>query len=116
MTETNHHASPFDARERELREKCESRLAGCGLALKRLRETGNPDDLADAAFLLGTLSDFSDYVALLRGMEPVREAAARFVGMGIAIQDEGFFERFRNLCDALQECDEANDWREAEVA
>jgi hypothetical protein len=54
----------------ELREKCARRVAGLSEIVKRLRNTGNPDDLADAAFLLGSLSDISDYVDYLRASQP----------------------------------------------
>jgi hypothetical protein len=53
----------------ELRKKCEHRMAGLGEIVRRLRATGNPDDFADGAFLLGALSDISDYVGCLRGIE-----------------------------------------------
>lgn len=52
--------------ERELRERCASRVAGLGMIVKRLRDTGNPDDLADGAFLLGALDEISSYVDFLR--------------------------------------------------
>jgi len=55
----------------ELRNKCASRVAGLGMLVKRLRDTGNPDDLADAAFLLGALDDISDYVDYLRELADV---------------------------------------------
>jgi len=53
----------------ELRKKCERRIAGLGEIVRRLRATGDPNDFADGAFLLGALSDISDYVACLRGIE-----------------------------------------------
>lgn len=56
----------FTTREKALRDKCATRVAGLGAIVKRLRDTGNPDDLADGAFLLGAMSDLSDYVDLLR--------------------------------------------------
>lgn len=50
----------------ELRRKCEQRVTGLGEIVRRLKDTGNPDDYADAAFLLGALSEISDYVDALR--------------------------------------------------
>jgi hypothetical protein len=41
------------------------------MIVKRLRDTGDPDDLADGAFLLGALDDISDYVDCLRELADV---------------------------------------------
>jgi hypothetical protein len=62
----NARASMFKAREKALRDRCAGRISGLEMIVKRLRDTGSPDDLADGAFLLGALSDLSDYVDLLR--------------------------------------------------
>lgn len=56
-------------RERELREQAERRLVGCAEIVNRLRSTGNPDDLADASWLLWTMDDVAEYVGVLRGVE-----------------------------------------------
>jgi len=58
-------------REQELRERCAARVAGLGMIVKRLRATGDPDDLADGAFLLGALDDISGYVDCLRELADV---------------------------------------------
>lgn len=55
--------------ERDLRKKCEHRLVGVGAIVRRLRVSENPDDIADAAWLLGTMDDLADYVGVLRGIE-----------------------------------------------
>lgn len=51
-----------------IRKTCEQRMIGCVAIVRRLRATGDPDDLADAAFLLGTLDDIAAYVGQLRGI------------------------------------------------
>lgn len=57
------------AREHDLtalRQKVEARLPGVQKILTDMRDSGDPDRLADAAFLLGTLDEISDYVDALR--------------------------------------------------
>jgi hypothetical protein len=44
-------------------------------------------------------------VAALPVLLSIARAAERFVGTGIAIQDEGFFQRWGALCDAVAEAE-----------
>jgi len=59
-----------DSRERTLREAAQRRMEGLvALARKRRDEDRDGSGIADAAYILGAVSDFSDYVAWLRGIE-----------------------------------------------
>lgn len=50
----------------ELRRKVEARLPGVRKILVEMRDSDDPDRIADGAFLLGMLDEMSDYVGLLR--------------------------------------------------
>ena len=66
----------------ELRRKVEARLPGVRKILTDMRDSGDPDRIADGAFLLGLLDEMSDYVGLLR--EQDKEWMEPFDASGIA--------------------------------
>jgi hypothetical protein len=57
----------------ELGRKVTARLPGVHKILSDMRDSGDPDRLADGAFLLGTLDEMSDYVDALSAV--FRDAA-----------------------------------------
>ena len=56
-------------------------MPGVSKILNEMRDSGDPDRIADAAFLLGTLDDMSNYVDALR--EQDEEWMTPFDGSGI---------------------------------
>lgn len=59
------------AQATELRKKCEARIPGLRKIVQDGRDSGDPDRLADAAFVLGWMSEVSDYVGALRELADV---------------------------------------------
>jgi hypothetical protein len=49
-----------------LGKKVEARMPGVRKILADMRDSDDPDRIADGAYLLGTLDEIGDYVALLR--------------------------------------------------
>jgi hypothetical protein len=63
-----------EQRERRLREKCRNRMVGLVEIAKRLRDKDEDGvDFADAAFIVASVDDFAEYVALLRGIDVTAE-------------------------------------------
>jgi hypothetical protein len=59
-----------------LGKKIEARMPGVGKILREMRDSGDPDRLADAAYLTGTLSEITDYVDLLKELSGLFEVKA----------------------------------------
>ena len=65
----------------DLGRKVQERMPGVSKILHEMADSGDPDRIADAAFLLGTLDDMRSYVDALR--EQDEEWMTPFDGSGI---------------------------------
>ena len=65
----------------DLGQKVQARMPGVSKILNEMRDSDDPDRIAEAAFLLGTLDDMSNYVDALR--EQDEEWMTPFDGPGI---------------------------------
>jgi len=59
-------STPPLSNHEELRLRALMRMNGLAEMARLRRETGDPKDIADAAFILGSITDFCDYVDALR--------------------------------------------------
>jgi hypothetical protein len=59
-----------------LGKKVEARMPGVGKILREMRDSGDPDRIADCAYLTGTLRDITAYVDLLKELSGLFEVKA----------------------------------------